>query len=583
MPSLAAGNGSRDNMNIDTNPTLLQGLIMKKNFTSRVIALLVLPLMLYCTPALSKDTLVIGMTQFPASFHPNFESMLAKYYALNLTMRPITAYNDEWETVCMLCTSLPTIENGGALVTDLGDGKQGVAVTYTLHPQARWGDGTPVTTRDVEYTIEIGKNPQSGVVGAEFYRRVLSVDVIDDKTFTLQMDRLDYKYSDLAIYLIPEHIDRPAFSDPGEYRNRNTYDTDTYNPGLYFGPYRIVNVSPGSHIEYVKNDTWWGPEPAFDKVVIRIIENTAALEANLLSGSIDFISGMLGITLNQALTMEKRHPDDYEYIYRPGLIYEHLDLNLDNPILADIRVRKALLHAIDRQAISDQLFEGNQPVADVFVSPLDPAFDPAISRYAFDPEMSRQLLDEAGWEKMVDGVRHNADDEPLRLEFGTTAGARVRETIQQVLQGQWQEVGIDVRINNEPARVFFGETVAKRKFPALAMFAWVSDPESSPRTTLHSTEIPSEANAWQGSNYTGYRNEEMDELIDALEITLEKEARHAIWSRIQQLYTNELPVLPLYFRSSPFVIPKWLKGVQPTGNTSTTTMWIENWTVENPN
>ena len=123
-----------------------------------------------------------------------------------------------------------------------------------------------------------------------------------------------------------------------------------------------------------------------------------------------------------------------------------------------------------------------------------------------------------GGRSWIDGIRHNADNEPLRLEFGTTAGSRVRETVQQVLQGQWRDVGIDVRIRNQPARVFFGETVAKRQFSGLAMFAWISDPESSPRTTLHSTEIPNEDNNWVGSNYMGYRNSEMDELIDAVEI-----------------------------------------------------------------
>ncbi len=552
---------------------------MLKTFVNRALTLVFIALVLFTPLAQAKDTLVIGVSQFPASFHPNFESLVVKYYVLNPATRPITTYDESWQTVCLLCTELPTLENGRAVETDLGDGEQGVAVTYTLHADARWGDGTPVSTKDVEYTIEIGKNPQSGIIGAEFYRRVLSVEVIDEKTFTLHMDRLDYKYNDLDLYLIPEHIDRATFADPAEYRNRNSYDTDPYNPGLYMGPYRIVNIVPGSHVEYVRNDTWWGPRPSFDKVVIRTIENTAALEANLLSGSIDYISGLLGLTLDQALAVERRYGEDYNFIYKPGLIYEHIDLNLDNPILADLRVRKALIHAIDREAISEQLFDGKQAVAHAFFNPLDPAYDPAVLRYGFDPELSRQLLDEAGWQLGDDGIRHNEAGEPLQLEFGTTAGARVRETIQQVLQGQWQEVGIDVRIRNEPARVFFGETVAKRKFPGLAMFAWISDPESSPRTTLHSTEIPTAANNWQGNNYTGFQNEELDALIEQVEVTLDKAARQPMWSRIQQIYTEQLPVIPLYFRSSPFVIPKWLNGVQPTGNTSTTTLWIENWSV----
>ena len=545
----------------------------------RILALLFVSLLPLSNVAQSKDTLVIGVTQFPSTFHPSIDSMVAKYYVLNLTMRPFTAYDANWNLICMLCTELPTIENGGAMETDLGDGKVGVAITYTIQPEARWGDGTPVTTKDVEYTIEVGKHPQSGIVGAEFYRRVLSVDIVDDKTFTLNMDRLNYKYNELALYLVPEHIDRPAFAEPEEYRYRNTYDTDTYNPGLYFGPYRIVNVEPGSHVEYARNETWWGRQPYFDRIVIRTIENTAALEANLLSNSIDHMSGMLGITLDQALTMEKRHGSTFEFHYQPGLFYEHIDLNLDNPILADLRVRQALIHSIDRHAISEQLFEGKQPVANSFVSPLDSIYDPTIPNYSYNPDLAGELLDEAGWSEMIDDIRHNESGEPLTLEIGTTAGSRIRETVQQVLQAQWREVGIDIKIRNEPARVYFGETVGKRQFSGMAMYAWISDPESSPRGTLHSTEIPTAENNWQGSNIPGYRSERMDALIDKVEITLDKADRQELWSEIQHLYATELPVIPLYYRSSPFVLPTWLKGINPTGNTSTTTMWIEDWHV----
>ncbi len=554
--------------------------MLKTRFSAAIIGIALLVAIAPPSHANDKDTLVIGMSQFPASFHPNFESMLAKYYALNLTMRPITTYDKDWNLICLLCTSLPTIENGGAKVIELDDGKQGMAVTYTLQPNATWGDGTPVTTRDVEYTIEVGKNPQSGVLGAEFYRRVVAVEVVDDKTFTLKMDRVEFKYNDLGLYLLPEHVDRTAFAEPSEYRNRNTYDNDTLNPGLYFGPYRISKVDPGAYIEFVRNESWWGQTPHFSKIIIRIIENTAALEANLLSGSIDYISGTLGVTVDQALAIQKRYPDDYDFIFHPGLIYEHIDLNLDNPILANLRVRRALIHAIDRQAISDHLFSGKQPVADVFVNPLDPTYNTNIRRYAYDPELAASLLDEAGWSKIIKDVRYNADNEPLRLEFGTTAGSRVREAVQQVLQSQWQQVGVDVRIRNQPPRVFFGETVSKRLFSGLAMFAWISNPESSPRTTLHSSEIPTEENKWVGSNYTGYQNPEMDRLIDEVEITLNKEERKQIFDRIQNLYVEELPVLPLYFRSDSFIIPKWLKGIEPTGNISSTTLWVENWSVE---
>src|SRR3546814_9148049 len=102
-----------------------------------------------------------------------------------------------------------------------------------------------------------------------------------------------------------------------------------------------------------------------------VCSSDLALEANLLSGNVDMIAGELGLTLDQALAFEKRHGEDYQVIYEPSLLYEHIDLMLDNPILQDKRVRQALVYAIDRGTINQRLFEGRQTVAHSGASPLD--------------------------------------------------------------------------------------------------------------------------------------------------------------------------------------------------------------------
>ena len=525
-----------------------------------------------------KDELVIGMTQFPATFHPNIDSMLAKSYVLAMTRRPFTVHDKDWRLVCMLCTELPTIENGLAVPEALPGGKKGVAVTYTIRPDAVWGDGTPVTTKDVLFTYEVGRHPLSGVAAGELYRRILKIDVKDDKTFTMHIDRMTFDYNDInGFSLIPAHLDRAKFEEPAEYRNRTVFDTDTTNPGLFFGPYRITEKALGSHVVLERNPTWWGKKPYFHRIVVRVIENTAALEANLLSGSIDYIAGELGLTLDQAIAFEKRHGKKFNILYKPGLIYEHLDLNLENPVLKDRRVRRALIYALDREAISKQLFDGRQPVAHSFVHPLDWIHTTDIPIYRKNVKKAAALLDAAGWTVKRKGVRFNASGERLALELMTTAGNRSPEMVQQVLQSQWREIGVDVRIRNQPARVFFGETVTKRKYTALAMFAWSSAPENVPRSILHSGEIPKAANNYSGQNFTGYVNPEVDTLLEAIEVELDREKRRALWRRLQRIYAEELPVIPLFFRADAYIMPKWLKGVEPTGHQYTTTLWVENW------
>ena len=482
--------------------------------------------------------------------------------------------------MCLVCTELPTIENGKARVVDLADGKKGMEIDVELRDM-RWGDGTPVSAKDVAFTLEVGKHPLSGVASSEGYKRIIKLDVKDDRRFTMTIDRVTFDYNSIGLQLLPAHIEKPIFdANPAEYRNKTAYDTQSTNPGLAFGPYRLTEIVPGSRVVLEPNPTWTGQKPSFKRITVRIIENTAALEANLLSGSVDYVLGELGLSLDQAIAFEKRHKDKYNVVYKPALIWEHIDVNLDNKLLADRRVRQAMLLAIDRKAISEKLFEGKQPIAHGGISELDPMFSPAARQYGYDPAAARKLLDEAGFSTLRNNVRHNAAGEKLSIELGTTAGNRVRELVAQVIQSQLRQVGIEVRLKAETPRIFF-DAMGKRTYSGLGMYAWVQRPEGVPRSSLHSKEIPSADNGWSGQNYPGYANPEMDKVLDAAERELDVVKRRALFAEIQKLAADDLPSLPLFFRVDPFVIPKPLKGVTPTGTLNSSTLWVEQWRWEN--
>lgn len=539
-------------------------------------------LVLLSAPAASqpRETLTIGIPQFPATFHPSIERMAAKSYIIGMAIRPITAHGPDWNVRCMMCEELPTLANGLAVVQPGADGRNGVRVTYTWPEWWSWGDGRPVTADDILFAYETGREAASGVGPAEFYRRLTRIDVEGPRRVTLHFDRLSFDFANIVDFVpLPAHLERAVWqADPRAWRTRTNYDTATTNPALWNGPYRITAVAPGASVTLERNPRWGGQAPHFNRITVRAIENTTALEAQLLAGQIDMIPGELGgIGLEQTLALEKRAANRFVFHYQPGLIYEHIDVNLENPILADLRVRRALLHAADRRQITERLFEGRQPVARTFVNPLDWIHDAGAPDHPFDPARARALLDEAGWAPGPDGIRRNAAGERLVLDFMTTAGNRSREVVQQVLQSQWRAVGIEVRIRNEPPRVFFGETLRTRRFGGLALFAWISSPENVPRTILHSDEITREERNWSGQNYTGFRNAEMDALLDELPYELDREKRLALWRRVQAIYATELPVLPLFFRSDAHVWPRWLTGVRPTGHLNVSTLWVEEW------
>jgi peptide/nickel transport system substrate-binding protein len=527
--------------------------------------------------AAEREALTIGITQFPSTLNPNIDAMAAKSYVLGMTMRPFTVYDADWTLVCMLCTRLPSIENGLAVPVDLPNGKKGIDITYTIRDDAKWGDGTPVTTADVLFTYEVGRNPLSAISNAELYRRITGIDAKDDKTFTMHVDKLTFDYAAINDFtLLPAHIEQAAFADPAQYRTRTRYATDPTQPGLYNGPYRITEIATGSHLLLEPNPHWVGPPGQFRRITVRAIENTAALEANLLSGTIDMVAGELGLSLDEALAFEKRHGAMFRMVFKPGLVFEHIDLNLDRPALADRRVRQALILGLDREAISRSLFAGRQPVADSLVNPLDAGYTADVPRYRHNPAEAAKLLEQAGWHAQGGGVRRNAHGQTLALELMSTAGNRTRELVEQVLQSQWRKIGVEIRIKNEPARVLFGETLRNRRFD-MAMYAWISAPENVPRSILHSEEIPRAENGFAGQNLAGFRNPEVDRLIDALEIELDRDKRKVLWAELQRLYATELPSLPLYFRSDSFILPKWLSGVRPTGNQYPSTLWITDW------
>ena len=551
------------------------------SISKRIILALLFLIILENRALSGRDRLVIGITQFPSSFHPNIDAMLAKSYVNAMTSRPFTIYNSEWKLQCMLCLNLPSLRNGLAKTKVLSDGKKGISITFEIHPDATWGDGTPVTTSDVKFTWNVGRHKKSGVANVEFYRSLYDVEEHSSKRFTLHFDKVSFDYNAINSFrLIPAHIDVENFSEPEKYKFRSAFNTDPLNPGLYFGPYRISEIIPGARVVLVPNSTWYGKAPEFKTIVVRVIQNTTALEANLLSGSVDMVAGELGFSVEQAISFERRNGHKYKIIFKPGLIYEHIDLNLDNKILSDVRVRRALLYSIDRDAINKQLFSGRQPTAHSSVNPLDWVHSDKVTRYKYSPAIANKLLNEAGWILGQDGRRYNKNGDPLSLKLMSTSGNRTREMVGQVLKSQWKKVGVDIEIKNQPARVFFGQTVTERKFSSMAMFAWISSPESVPRTTLHSSHIPLPENNFSGQNYTGFKNKVMDGILERLEVELNRDKRKKMWESVQEIYSSELPALPLYFRSNAYVLPKWLKGVKPTGHQGVSTNWIEYWHYE---
>jgi len=546
----------------------------------RRLLLAALPVLALAGPARAKDDLVIGAAQFPSTLNPFIDPEVIKLYALAFAQRQVSAFDKDWHPLCMMCAELPSLENGLAVLEDGPDGKKGMRITIKLKPGLMWGDGKPVTAQDLAFTWKLASDPNAGFSNTYPWNRASRVEVVDDRTAILHTDRVisDYMMWD---QVLPEHLEGPVAAKatvPGDYIKMTLYAREPTTPGLWNGPYMITQYQSGAQVVFEPNPHWTGPKPALRRIVLRTIENTAALQANLLAGDVDLVAGEgVGLTIDQVLALRKQAPDRFLYEFRPSLTYEHIDLNLDNPLLADVRTRRALLLATDRQTLVTRLFEGLQPVAATWVNPLHPMYDPVVKPATYDLPGAKRLLQEAGWTPGPDGVCRNAAGQRLSLEIATTAGNRLRELTQQVLQNGWKAACIEVTIKNEPARTLFGQTLKRRTYTGMGMYGWSSTASESPRRTLGTGDIPTAANNYGGSNYPGFSNPEMDANILKVESELDPAKAKQDWSTMQRIYAEQVPVLPLFFRAEPHVVPKWLAGYQPLGNGYNAGIFAENW------
>ncbi len=534
----------------------------------------------------SNNELKIGITQEFENFNPLIQSMSATVYMSNLSIRQFVILSPDAKWVTQLAKSIPSLENGGAkIVTE--NGQKNLVATWEIIPNAKWGDGKDMTCEDLQFSWQLGLNQNISISTRDGFENIKKIawENSNPKKCVVTYNKIKWSFYQEMPYLMPKHIEEAVFKKYGNksqgYDQNSEYNKNPTNPGLYNGPYVVSELKLGSHVTFTANKYFYGKQPSIKKVIFKLIPNTGTLEANLRSGTIDMVSP-IGFEFDQALAFEKRIKADnlpYNMNFKPGVTYEHIDLNLSVPVLQDLKVRQALVYAINREEITKALFEGKQRAAVHNIAPMDPWFtdDPKkITIYKYSKRDANRLLDEAGWKTGADGYRYK-DGKKLSLQFMTTSGQKTRETVQTLLQSQWKSVGVEVIIKNEPARVFFGETTRKRKFEGMALFAWTSAPEQSPRSNLHSSQIPTEKNSWSGQNQPGWSNKKVDEALDKLDLEFNSAKRKELAGQILKEYTAEVPVIPLYYRSEISVTPKNMQGYRLSGHLYHDSNEIEAW------
>lgn len=521
------------------------------------------------TPA-PKKRVVVGITQEPDTLFMPFKEMNAAEHIGRPGALMLTAFDERWQLMPQAAEAIPTMENGG--VVKNADGT--MTVTWRLKEGLAWADGVAVSADDFVFGWQVMTDPDLEVIDRATALRVKQMHAPDARTLVVTWAAPYAYYAYFRNHEpLPKHLLGPVHAKDKRALGRG----DTGTRPVLGGAFTVAEWVPQSHIRLRKNPHALAMKSVLDEIVWKVIPQTQTMEAAFLSGAVDVIS-VIGFTFDQARDFAARHPEAVTH-FTPALMIEHIDLNLDHPGLQDRRVRQALVHALDRETLVQQLFGGRQPVA--HASEPDDNDDPGVVRYAFDPARARALLDEAGFVVGEDGVRRKGDA-VLRFTLHSTAGDRLREQVEQLLVGWWKAVGVDVAIQNQPAKLLFGETIRRRKFDGMVMFTWTKEPNKIDETYWRCDQKPTEQNAWQGRNYPGFCDARVDALLDEASRTVDDTQRRALHRQIARILSEEVPMIPLYDRVDVSVTPKGFVGWRPTGLLQSVAWNAHEWRFEPP-
>lgn len=532
-----------------------------------VILSVLLLMMVFVSGVSSAKTLTVAMAQEPDGFGPMF-SMVADTTVEGFTMMKAYYRDNNWDVHPGIMEYIPNIEDGTWIVNPDGT----MEVHWKLRNDIYWHDGTKVTAKDVAFTFEVMMDNEIPIVSRANARKIDRIKVVNDRELITYWKQL-YPFANLtpagSDYTLPTHLLEPVYRN----NSKENFINHPYWTNQFFstGPYKMKEWVPGSHIELVKNDKFHLGDPIIDRIIIKFITDTETLAVVIKTGEVD-VTLPPTLPFDTAMTTHKAvDPNKINVAFVPATTWEHLDLNnRDFPAFQDKRVRKALLYALDREMMVEALFENLQPVSHAYLPLNHPLYteeaDKIITKYEYNPDKALALFAMAGYQKGSDGILVNEKGEKMIINARTTSANRPRELALQVIQDMWSQVGVKLEIEVMPSNVLFNsDHFYKRQWPGAILFAWSYYPDSLPNG-WHSRYIPTEENGWSGQNVAGFEHPVADELIDKINIEMSESKRQEYATELLKIWADEMPSLPLWFRTD---IATWktnVTGIKPTGS-----------------
>ena len=421
-----------------------------------------------------------------------------------------------------------------------------LTITFKLHKGVKWHDGAPFTSADVLFNYLLYTDPKTPTAYAESFKQVASAEAPDPYTFRVTYPQ---PYAPALISwgmpIHPKHL----------LEGKDITKSPLSRSPVGTGPYRLSEWSSGEKIVLESNPDYFEGEPYLKRVVYRIIPDQSTQFLELKTGSLDFM-GLTPLQFDRQTETPafKKLFNKYNYL---NFGYSYLGYNLNRTLFQDKRVRQALTYAIDKQEIIEGVLLGYGKAATGPYKPDTWVYNTQVKTYGYDPDKAKQLLAEAGWrDSDGDGIL-DKDGKSFSFTIVTNQGNDLRAKSGEIIQRRFRQIGVDVQLRIIEWATFLKEFINPGNFDA-TILGWTGGPE------------PDQYNIWHSSktgprqlNFIGFKNTEVDEILEQGRRTFDLQERKRYYDRFQDILAEEQPYTFLYIAEALPALAKRFRGIEP--------------------
>ena len=437
--------------------------------------------------------------------------------------------------------------------------EDGLTITFQLRKDVVFSDGVPLTAEDVIFSLELLQNPNlDNPSERQFYDNIASCTATNPHEVVFKMKEPHYMALSMAggRNVLPKH-----------FYSKFTIAEINKHPGLLMGtgPYRMPDPegwTPGKLLELVRNERYWGPAPAFDKLIWREIDNDVTRLTNFRNGEIDLFAAQpnqFDELKADAQIMDRSVAMNYDTVPTGYMFIAWQQKRDGKPtIFADKRVRQAMTLLTDRQGICDIILLKYATPASGPFAPGSKQENTAIKPMPYDIDKGKALLKEAGWDdRNKDGVIENEAGEPFKFKFTYPSGSVLYDRIMLYIKDSYAKVGVVMEL--EPLEwSVFAERLENQTFDAVTLRWGGGAVEADIRQMFHSSQVE------KGSdNFMNYINPQLDKIIDEARRTVSPaEKRYKLWHEAHAILAEDQPYTFMFTQQALRFVDKRIQNIQ---------------------